>query len=752
MKHLILCIFLILSGLAQGQVVPEKDNIKVGLVLSGGGAKGFAHVGVIKVLEEAGVRVDYIAGTSMGAVIGGLYASGYNASQLDSIIKSTDFTRIIQDDVPRNAKTFYEKKDSERYAITLPFNRFKLSIPQSFSKGQNTYNLLVQAFDHVNEIQDFSKLPIPFLCIATDAENGEQVLLENGYLPEAISASGALPSLFSPVEIGNKLLIDGGVSNNYPVQELLAKGVDVIIGVDVQDDLRTKDKLNTAPEILVQISNYKAIAAMVAKKDSTNVYLRPDVGNYSVVDFGSKEAIIEKGTKAALTQLDALQEIVSRQKTPLQTNIISSSTQIHPNPKPQDSIRIETITITGNKNYTRSYILSKLKLKPPITVSYEDFGDRINNLSATQNFKHIGHRFLNTPHGKTLSLELQESENKQFIRAGLHFDDLIGSAALVNLTRKNILFNNDIIALDFIIGDNLRYEFNYYIDQGYYWSVGARASSDEFQKGVSARLVEETSSLDFSNINSVRLDYRTFTNQVYLQTLFKKQFSLDLGLQHKFVDIETLTVEDDDLTQLGLTFDESNFYGAYGQVKYDTLDNLYYPTSGIYFDTNFDLYLYSSDFNNNFTEFSITNVNFLYAKKIFPNVTLQTGLEGGFKIGGSDVRTLDFFLGGYGNKKINNLVSFYGYDFISITGDTYLKGSFLFDYKIFKSHHATLGANFANAGDNIFGSEEVFSSPDFSGYTLGYGIESLLGPLELKYSYSPEIKRSEWYITVGFRF
>ena len=141
MKHFILCILLIVSGLVQGQVVPEKEDIKVGLVLSGGGAKGFAHVGVIKVLEEAGVRVDYIAGTSMGAVIGGLYASGYSANQLDSIIKNTDFTRIVQDNVPRKSKTFYEKENSERYAITLPFDRFKLSIPQSFSKGQNTYNL-----------------------------------------------------------------------------------------------------------------------------------------------------------------------------------------------------------------------------------------------------------------------------------------------------------------------------------------------------------------------------------------------------------------------------------------------------------------------------------------------------------------------------------------------------------------------------------------------------------------------------------
>ena len=341
MKHLIFCIFLIISGIiAHGQTVSEKKDLKVGLVLSGGGAKGFAHIGVIKVLEEAGVRVDYIAGTSMGAVIGGLYASGYNAHQLDSIIKSTDFDHIIKDDVPRSAKTFYEKEDAERYAITLPFDSFKLSIPQSLSKGQNTYNLLAQTLDHVSDIQEFNRLPIPFLCIATNAENGKQVVLENGYLPEAIGASGALPSLFSPVEIDGKLLIDGGVSNNYPVQELLEKGVDIVIGVDVQDDLRTKDKLNTAPEILIQINNYRAIEAMEAKKDSTDIYLRPDVKEFSVVSFGDKSEIIDRGIKAALTQLEALQEIVSQQSKSAHKKELKSSMQKHPIPQDLSLIHI----------------------------------------------------------------------------------------------------------------------------------------------------------------------------------------------------------------------------------------------------------------------------------------------------------------------------------------------------------------------------------------------------------------------------
>lgn len=745
MKPFIVIICLFISGLLFSQTIPDKEDIKVGLVLSGGGAKGLAHIGALKVIEEAGIRVDYIAGTSMGAIIGGLYASGYNAKQLDSIVSLVDFDKIIQDDLPRSAKTFYEKEDAERYAITLPFDNFKLSFPQSLSKGQNTYNLLAQTLDHVSTITEFDKLPIPFFCIATDVEKGQQVLLENGYLPEAISASGALPSLFSPVILGDKILVDGGVVNNYPVSELKAKGMDIIIGVDVQDDLRKRDELKSAPDILLQISNYRTIKAMQSKKDSTDIYIRPDIKEYTLVSFDDRQQIIAQGDSAATQQFDALKNIGFRQST-------LSRKRTFPKPKPQDSLLITAVTISGNENYTRSYILGKLKLEPPVTLSYSDFGNRINNLAATENFERIGHRFHNVEDGKVLSMDLQESNNRQFIRLGLHYDDLFRSAALINFTRKRVLFDNDIASFDFILGDNLRYEFNYYVDKGYYWSVGMRSSYDTFEKGVSTSLVEETSILDFTNISRVTLDYQTFTNQVYLQTLFMKEFSLDLGLQHKFVDIETLTVEDDNLSQPGFVFEQSNFYGAYGQIKFDTLDDMYFPSSGFYFDGDFDLFLYSSDFNNNFSEFSIANASFLYAQTLLPKFTMSIGLDGGFKIGGSDVRSLDFFLGGYGNSKVNNLVPFYGYDFISITGDGYVKASTLFDYEIFKNNHINVGANFANAGNNLFTNEEFLSSPSYSGYTLGYGLESVLGPLELKYSFSPETKRNEYYISLGFKF
>ena len=253
MKKQHLLLFLFMSCLTLFS--QEENRPKVGLVLSGGGAKGFAHIGVLKVLEEAGLKIDYIGGTSMGSVVGGLYASGYTASQIDSIFQATNFDELINDFIPRSSKNFYEKKNDELYALVLPFNNFKIGIPEALSKGMYNFNLLSRITRHVRHVRDFNKLPIPFLCIATDIETGKEVLLNKGSLAQAMIASSAFPSLFSPVEIDGKLLVDGGVTNNYPVDEVRKLGADIIIGVDVQDDLRDRNSLKDATRILVQITN-----------------------------------------------------------------------------------------------------------------------------------------------------------------------------------------------------------------------------------------------------------------------------------------------------------------------------------------------------------------------------------------------------------------------------------------------------------------------------------------------------------------
>lgn len=320
MRKLLTFLFLSFSLLNFSQ---EKDSPKVGLVLSGGGAKGLAHIGVLKVLEEQGVKIDYIGGTSMGAIIGGLYASGYSARELDSIFNQQNFDILIQDDLPRRAKTFYEKEDAEKYAITLPFDNFDISFPSGLFKGQNIYNLMSRLTMHVSGVEDFSELPIPFFCIAANVETGEEVILDEGSLAKAISASGAIPTILSPIKMEGQLLTDGGVANNYPVEEMRSRGADIIIGVDVQDSLANKEKLKDVFEIMNQISNFRTIRDMKTKRPLTDIYIKPDITPFTVLSFEEGNAIIKTGRVAALKSLPELEKFGLRTRKSIERKPVS---------------------------------------------------------------------------------------------------------------------------------------------------------------------------------------------------------------------------------------------------------------------------------------------------------------------------------------------------------------------------------------------------------------------------------------------
>ena len=743
MKKILYIVFLIISTLSFSQ--EKQEDIKVGLVLSGGGAKGLAHIGALKVIEEAGIRIDYIGGTSMGAIIGALYASGYSAKQLDSIFSETDFSKLIQDEIPRGSKTFYEKHESEKYALVLPFDRFKIGFPSGISKGQNVYNLLSRLTGHVSSISDFSKLPIPFFCIATNIENGKEVILDHGYLPRAVTASGALPSLFGPVIINDQVLIDGGVVNNYPVKEVKAKGMDIIIGIDVQDSLKTRDNLKSALDVLVQINNYRTIGDMVEKHKETDIYIHPNIKDFSVVSFSEGKKIVKSGVDAADVYRKQLLEIAARQKH-VEKEQIKLETS--------DTIYIKEVVIEGNENYSRSYVLGKLKLRTPDKVTYSYFTEGINNLSATGNFQDINYRFYEDENKQnTLLIQLRESNSSMALRFAAHYDDLFRTAALVNITKKRLFTNNDIASLDLIAGDNLRYNFEYYIDKGFYWSVGFNSKYHFFETDVPLSFVGADLSTDLSlPINNLSIKYSDFTNQLYFETLFRRSFVLGLGAEHKYLRYLSETIGTDSNNMPRTVFESTNYYSALGYLKYDSYDNSFFPKSGAYFSGDFHWYLLAHGRNKNFEPFSIAKAKMGYAHKLYNHVSAHLEAEGGFKLGGPETTTLDFALGGYGFKEMNNIVPFLGYEAISIRGNTYLKAALTLDYEIFRKNHLNIGANIANVDNDLFEKGKWINGINYSAISFGYGLETILGPMEIKYAYSPELDKGEWYVALGYRF
>ncbi|MEY4462974.1 MAG: family protein RssA [Bacteroidota bacterium] len=716
----------------QNSFAQEQKRPKIGLVLSGGGAKGFAHIGVLKVIEEAGVKIDYIGGTSMGAVVGGLYASGYNATQIDSIFHKVNFDELLNDYIPRSAKSFYEKRNDETYAITLPFSNFKVGIPQALSKGLYNFNLLSRLTRHVRQVNDFNQLPTPFLCIGTNIETGQQVVLNKGNLAQAMLASAAFPTLFTPIEIDGQLLIDGGVANNFPVDEVKNLGADLIIGVDVQDGLWDKAQLKNATKILVQITNLHSIEQMKNKIKGTDIYITPDINNFGVLSFDRGREIIQRGEEAAFAAYEKIK-------------ILTDDNNYFKKPKLsvlKDSLKLAQINTTKLSKFTTDYVFGKLGFKPNTPITYGHLESGINTLLATENFHSISYSFKNNERGEALELQLAENPIYTYLKLGLHYDELFKSAILVNITHKNTLFKNDLASLDIILGDNFRYNLDYYVDNGFNFSYGFKSQLSQFNRNITQEI---TKSILDTGVNQINVDYLDLSTRAYVQKGIAQRFLFGAGVELKYLHISSKTIANP-------IIDKSSYWSGFGYVKYDSFDNKYFPKKGWSFTSDFQSYLFASDYHNDFKPFSIVKAEFSKAFSLSKAITFKFQGDAGLPIGNDGIPFFNFVLGGYGYNSLNNFKPFFGYDFLSIAANSFIKASGTIDFVFLNKNHLNFSANFANLEQNLFKSKDWISLPNYSGYALGYGLETRIGPIEVKYSWSPELTKGYTWFGVGFWF
>jgi NTE family protein len=254
-----------------------------------------------------------------------------------------------------------------------------------------------------------------------------------------------------------------------------------------------------------------------------------------------------------------------------------------------------------------------------------------------------------------------------------------------------------------------------------------------------------------TSLNKIDVNFQDLTNQIYLQTQFRKDFALSMGGEHKRLKIKSETIAENSQNS-DVLFENTDYFSVFGTLKLDTYSNKFFPKRGLYFNGDFHVYLHASKFNSSFSEFSIAKADIGYAFSFSDKFSVNLKSQGGFKIGDDSTTYLNFALGGYGNNFINNFVSFLGYDFLSLTGNSFVKGSIALDYEIFKKNHMTFVANYANIENGIFEDGEWFSAPDYSGYALGYALETFLGPIQAQYSWSPEANQGYWFFNIGFWF
>ncbi len=287
---------------------------RVGLVLGGGGARGAAHIGVLKELERQRVPIDVIAGTSMGAIVGGLYASGMSAADIEYLAASLDWSDALSDTPRREDLSFRRKQDDAQFPIDFEVGvrGSELVLPQGVVQGQNLDLLLRKLTLHVSHIEDFDALPIPFRAVASDIERGEAYVIGEGDLARAIRASMSVPGAIAPVVIDGRLLVDGGLIGNLPVDVMQTMGVDVIIAVDVEVPLYDRDELYSALQISEQVLTIlirKETLRQVDRLGDADVLIRPELGVFASTDFGNIVQAIGPGEVAAKAQSDRLRAL-----------------------------------------------------------------------------------------------------------------------------------------------------------------------------------------------------------------------------------------------------------------------------------------------------------------------------------------------------------------------------------------------------------------------------------------------------------
>jgi len=731
MKRSLLLFLIVFPFLTFGQ----EYQPKVGLVLSGGGAKGFAHIGVLKEIEKAGLQIDYIGGTSMGAIVGGLYAAGYSANQIEEIIVKTDFLALLQDKNHRKTHPFFEKEYGEKHFITLPVSEAKIGLPQAVSKGQNVLNLFSYLLAPIYKIDDFSKLSIPFFCIATDVETGDEILLEAGSLPLALRASGSFPTLLTPVEVGGKLLIDGGVSNNFPVDVMKQKGVDLIIGVDVQGRLNKRKDLKSAIDILNQVVNYKMYKKAATQMSSIDVYIHPETFNYSIIDFQEGVKILNKGEEAAAKKKEIFARIAAKQlnkKEKIPIEIVDRK------------FFLNKIEVSGNYKYTHAYILGKLNIKEGDSLSHKIITNKIPYLSATNNFDRVDYRVVRGENKNTLILTVKESNQRANVKLGIHYDYLYKSGVLVNYNHKKLFNKNDVFSLDLILGDNLRYDLIYFVDNGFYTSYGFKSRYNHFQSNAPFNTAA------MSALNDVNLTYSDITNEVFVQTTFDRKFAVGFSAEFKRIEVTTESAQDENNNSVK-TFEKSDYASAYAYLKLDTYDKKYFATRGLFADISFRWSFWSSDFKNNFKNFSQLKGKVGFATSFWETLTFEYISEGGLSFNNPSSNVFDFYLGGNNKNFINTFVPFYGYEFGALANKSFLKSEFNLRYQFYPKNYFLFIANFARLEDNVFKDIDIFSNIK-SGYAIGYSLDTFVGPIELKYAWSPDTNENYLLFNLGYWF
>lgn len=701
--------FYLNAQVKEGFKVPK--NPKIGLSLSGGGAKGFAHIGVLKVLDSLGVKVDYISGTSMGAIVGGLYASGYTGKEIEKIVMDTDFYTIIANEKTRKETSFFDKA-VDKYILSIPVKDGKINVlPKAISTGQKNIYLLKELFKNVSNINDFSKLPIPFMCIATNLESGKIEVFEKGDLVSSIMASSAFPSLMDPVKINDSLYIDGAMTINYPSKPLKDKGIDVVIGVDLSQGLANRGNLLSAIDILNQVIDFGIQKETKNQYRFTDINIHPDLTGMSATSYDAKAAILDSGYVEAQKYVEILSQLPKREDDLLRAPLNSIYSNVY---------KIDSLKIENNQIFSKNYVQGKMNLRIPSLQTYGGINKMIDRLYSTNNYTLINYDIIQQDSGNYLKLNVTEDDTRFFLKFGLHYDEVFKTGLLLNATAKRLLFRNSTVSLDVVAGDKPRYYLNYFIDNGYIPGFGVYASG---------------MSLDLKDIDAnVYEQWNWLRNEAFIQSIWRDKYAIGGGISHDYYESKK--------TGYNSYTNAQNYINPYLFIKTDTQDDTSFPTKGIFLNAEGKLLdLLNDDEEGKTFQLKITSeINFPFTSWF----TYRLGLFGGVTVGDNNSPFYQYRIGGLFEQNLGNFLKFQGYEFGQLHSKNLLTASNTFQFNPYKNYYVDANFSIANLFNDIKVDDVLHISESSAGISAGY--KSPFG--QIKFNFSRSLSRNNNILSV----
>ncbi|WP_111671392.1 patatin-like phospholipase family protein [Algoriphagus litoralis] len=774
LHYLVFCLFglvLLTTGRSSAFQLDHvsDDRPKIGLVLSGGGAKGIAHVGVIRAMEKAGIRPDYVAGTSMGSVVGGLYAMGYNADELEEIIRAIDWDLIISNRVGFEKIAFEEKEYYNRYLLELPIRNGKISLPSGLIEGQMLSEVLHYYTWPARKYKNFDEFPIPFRCIATDISTGKAVVFKEGYLHDALRSSIAIPTAFTAFQLDSTMVVDGGVVDNFPIDVVREMGADFVIGVNVSDeDFIQAAELDGFGAILMQLSMAQSLGKTAENISRTDIYIKPDLGPFGTASFGDFDAILKIGDETGEKFLPEFQLVADSLGLHAKIQGIGMEAR---------SIRFKDISVVGNSLFPPSLILSKLDIKAGEEVTRDELQDGINRVFGMNGFYKVDYSLV--PADETdFSLQLRVKEKAaRLLNTSIHYDNQFSAGILLNYTARDLLGKSSRTLVIADISENPKFRIDHYK----YVGPSKKFAFNLRLNYLNQQLPTYTAGKE-DNINIVK-NSRAEAQMISTSSL-KQAFSFGVLMENsnskfRFASIFPEGLKSAYQRYLGLKFtyyrnsqNDRNFptKGAEGLVEsvFNVKDwiglNLQAGVDTLTFNSNGESISVPVSILERVIDVFTPNPHLSFYSRyskfiqISSKVQFKPEVAGGLIISTDEQGKIfqDFLVGGYQNIRFGD-TPFWGLNYGEVNTPNFIKAGAEIQFVPIKKIYLRAGANFLGFSqqypiDAADFPKKIFRDESYFGYGTDVSYNSILGPITFGVTSNTVDKRLRTYFSIGLSF